>query len=201
MNQQHLIAKSILIQLFRLKEDVFICGWKIMKSSLVTLSTRKASEKKTYPEVDSWDWKSFFFSSERWSQWNDHVVNRDPGLKIISQLLASKTEMHPKVFFYCFFFLGLDTISVFLVFTWSTSWTCIWNTVGAVSLSCLFVSAFDSNLLCMDYMWHVVRSLLSRCCCDCWRVIVQLTPVCFDHKLLLIAWTNINLPGKFSARR
>ena len=104
MNQQHLIAKSILIQLFRLKEDVFICGWKIMKSSLVTLSTRKASEKKTYPEVDSWDWKSFFFSSERWSQWNDHVVNRDPGLKIISQLLASKTEMHPKVFFYCFFF-------------------------------------------------------------------------------------------------
>ena len=77
-----------------------------------------------------WDWKSFFDLQKKWSQWNDHVVNRDPGLKIISKLLASKTEMHPKVFFYCFFFSwtghhlnfpGKLAIFVSSLYTWSTS--------------------------------------------------------------------------------
>lgn len=71
-----------------------------------------------------------FLSPEKiWSQWKDHVVNRDPGLQIISKLLASKTEIHPKVFFYWFFswtghhlsLPGKLAIVVSSLYTWSTS--------------------------------------------------------------------------------
>ena len=38
-----------------------------------------------------WDWKSFFDLQKKWSQWNDHVVNRDPGF-----FRSYQNSLHPK---------------------------------------------------------------------------------------------------------